>query len=144
MTSPGCIGSLLVAAVRRTPSIRVMEGYAAEQLRAEGQYVTGLVARDRRGWCEDEGALAKQNAVQTAQPAVLSSLPARPERELRRGVGYAYPWLEEEPLGPHDVERIPSAPADHRTCRGEAQAPIRLSRVADVMGSTAVAPRGIA
>src|SRR5918997_1731444 len=47
------IMSALVAAVRRTPSIRVMEGYAAEQLRAEGQYVTGLVARDRRGGLSD-------------------------------------------------------------------------------------------
>jgi L-aspartate oxidase len=43
----------LIAAVRRTPSIRVMEGFVAEQLRAEGQYVTGLVARDRRGGLSD-------------------------------------------------------------------------------------------
>src|SRR3712207_6644719 len=39
----------LVAAVRRTPSIRVLEGFVAERLRTEGPYVTGLVARDRRG-----------------------------------------------------------------------------------------------
>ncbi len=43
------IMSALVAAVRRTPSIRVMEGYVAEDLRADGPYITGLVARDRRG-----------------------------------------------------------------------------------------------
>jgi L-aspartate oxidase len=47
------IMSALVGAVRQTPSIRVMEGYVAEQLRAEGPYVTGLVARDRRGGLSD-------------------------------------------------------------------------------------------
>ena len=47
------IMAALVAAVRRTPSIRVMEGYVAESLRADGQYVTGLVARDRRGGLSD-------------------------------------------------------------------------------------------
>ncbi len=43
------IMAALAAAVRRTPSIRVMEGFVAEQLRTEGPYVTGLVVRDRRG-----------------------------------------------------------------------------------------------
>ena len=47
------IMSALVAAVRNTPSIRVMEGFVAEQLRVEGFYVTGLVARDRRGGLSD-------------------------------------------------------------------------------------------
>ena len=39
----------LVATVRKTPSIRVLEGYVAEQLRCDGRYVTGIVIRDRRG-----------------------------------------------------------------------------------------------
>lgn len=39
----------LADAVRRSPSIRLLEGYVAEQLRAEGDLVTGLVIRDRRG-----------------------------------------------------------------------------------------------
>jgi L-aspartate oxidase len=43
------IMAALVAAVRKTPSIRVMEGYVAEQLRSDGRYVTGIVIRDRRG-----------------------------------------------------------------------------------------------
>lgn len=43
----------LVAAVRRTPSIRVMEGYVAEQLRTENHSVIGLVVRDRRGGLSD-------------------------------------------------------------------------------------------
>jgi len=39
----------LEEAVRKTPSIRVLEGFVAETLKAEGSYVTGLIARDRRG-----------------------------------------------------------------------------------------------
>ena len=39
----------LIATVRKTPSIRIMEGYVAEQLRCDGRYVTGIVVRDRRG-----------------------------------------------------------------------------------------------
>ena len=57
------IMAALVAAVRRTPSIRVMEGYVAEQLRAEGPYVTGLVVRDRRGGLSDRMLLATRAVV---------------------------------------------------------------------------------
>ncbi len=57
------IMSALVAAVRRTASIRVLEGYVAEQLRAEGQYVTGLVARDRRGGLSDRLHLSTRAIV---------------------------------------------------------------------------------
>jgi L-aspartate oxidase len=57
------IMSALVAAVRRTPSIRVLEGYVAEQLRAEGFYVTGLVARDRRGGLSDRIHLSTRAIV---------------------------------------------------------------------------------
>ncbi len=57
------IMSALVAAVRRTPSIRVLEGYVAEQLRAEGYYVTGLVARDRRGGLSDRLHLSTRAVV---------------------------------------------------------------------------------
>jgi L-aspartate oxidase len=39
------IMAALVAAVRRTPSIRVMEGLAAEDLVTEGRFVTGVMAR---------------------------------------------------------------------------------------------------
>ncbi len=38
----------LVAAVRQTPSIRIIEGYLGEELLVEGRAVTGLIAR-RRG-----------------------------------------------------------------------------------------------
>jgi len=47
------IMTALVAAVRRTDSIRVLEGFVAERLHAEGSYVSGLVARDRRGGLSD-------------------------------------------------------------------------------------------
>ncbi|PZQ17843.1 MAG: L-aspartate oxidase [Ancylobacter novellus] len=39
------IMAALVAAVRRKPTIRVLEGYAAEELVCEGRFVTGVVAR---------------------------------------------------------------------------------------------------
>ncbi len=41
----GAIMAALVAAVRKTPTIRVLEGYVAEDLITEGRYVTGLHAR---------------------------------------------------------------------------------------------------
>ncbi|MGQ7793921.1 L-aspartate oxidase [Faunimonas sp. B44] len=57
------IMSALVAAVRRTPSIRVLEGFVGEQLRTEGQYVTGVVARDRRGGLSDRLHFATRAVV---------------------------------------------------------------------------------
>jgi L-aspartate oxidase len=57
------IMAALVAAVRRTPSIRLLEGYVAEQLRAESHYVTGLVARDRRGGLSDRLHLSTRAIV---------------------------------------------------------------------------------
>ncbi|MBD8893073.1 L-aspartate oxidase [Roseibium litorale] len=39
----------LIAAVRRTPSIRILEGFIGESLMGEGRYVTGVLARKRGG-----------------------------------------------------------------------------------------------
>lgn len=39
----------LVIAVRNTPSIRLMEGYVAEELLVEGRFVTGMIARPDGG-----------------------------------------------------------------------------------------------
>tara|TARA_R110002126_G_scaffold155833_1_gene302982 strand:+ start:86673 stop:88274 length:1602 start_codon:yes stop_codon:yes gene_type:complete len=39
----------LIAAVRKTPSIRVLEGYVVEHLTTEGRYVSGVVARPDGG-----------------------------------------------------------------------------------------------
>ena len=43
------IMAALVAAVHRTPSIRLVEGYVGERLVTEGSRVTGIVARRREG-----------------------------------------------------------------------------------------------
>ncbi len=39
----------LVLAVRNTPSIRLMEGYVAEELLVQGRFVTGMIARPDGG-----------------------------------------------------------------------------------------------
>lgn len=39
----------LVAAVKATPTIRLMEGYVAEEITVEGRFVTGLIARPDGG-----------------------------------------------------------------------------------------------
>jgi len=39
----------LVAAVRRVPTIRVMEGYVVEELQTEGRFVSGVIARPDAG-----------------------------------------------------------------------------------------------
>jgi L-aspartate oxidase len=62
-TAGAAIMSALVAAVRRMPSIRVMEGFLAESLRTDGPYVTGLVARDRRGGLSDRLAFSTRAVV---------------------------------------------------------------------------------
>jgi L-aspartate oxidase len=39
----------LIAAVRETPSIKVLEGYVVQDVITEGKYVSGIVARDQAG-----------------------------------------------------------------------------------------------
>ncbi len=53
----------LVATVRKTPSIRILEGYVAEQLRVDGRHVTGIVIRDRRGGLSARMALTTRAVV---------------------------------------------------------------------------------
>ncbi|MEP0234115.1 L-aspartate oxidase [Roseibium sp.] len=43
------IMAALIAAVRKTPSIRLLEGFMGESLMGEGRYVTGVLARKRGG-----------------------------------------------------------------------------------------------
>lgn len=43
------IMSALVAAVRKVPSIRVLEGFVGEQLRKNGKEISGIIAQDLRG-----------------------------------------------------------------------------------------------
>jgi L-aspartate oxidase len=56
----------LIAEVRKTPSIRVLEGYVVEELMTEGRYVSGIVARP------DAGKSKKRVAV-PARAVVLCS-----------------------------------------------------------------------
>jgi L-aspartate oxidase len=51
------------ATLRKAPSVRVMEGFVAEQLRTEGEFVTGLVLRDRRGGLSDRLLLPTRAVV---------------------------------------------------------------------------------
>ncbi|MBN9669186.1 L-aspartate oxidase [Roseibium aggregatum] len=45
----GAIMAALISAVRKTPSIRVLEGYIGESFLGEGRYVTGVLVRRRGG-----------------------------------------------------------------------------------------------
>jgi L-aspartate oxidase len=82
------IMAALTTAVRCTPSIRVMEGYVAESLRARDDGVTGLVARDRRGGLSDR-LLVATRAVVLASGGVghLYSVTTNPPEA--RGEGFA-------------------------------------------------------
>jgi L-aspartate oxidase len=67
------IMAALVATVRSTPSIRVLENYVAEELVHEGRFVAGLVARPAKG-----------------RAAVPVLLPARAVVLASGGVGHLY------------------------------------------------------
>jgi L-aspartate oxidase len=84
------IMAALVAAVRRTPSIRVLEGYVAERLRAEGPYVSGIVARDRRGGLSDR-ILFSTRAVVLASGGIghLYDVTTNPPEARGEGVAMA-------------------------------------------------------
>ncbi len=53
----------LIAAVRKTPSIRVLEGFVVEELATEGRYVCGVVARPDQGRSRDRVALPARAVV---------------------------------------------------------------------------------
>ena len=84
------IMAALASAVRRTDSIRVMEGFVAESLRTDGQYVTGLVARDRRGGLSDR-LLFSTRAVVLASGGVghLYELTTSAPEARGEGIGMA-------------------------------------------------------
>jgi L-aspartate oxidase len=84
------IMAALVAAVRRTPSIRVLEGYVAEALRTDGPYVTGLVARDRRGGLQDRLMLSTRALVlATGGVGHLYEVTTNPPEADGEGLGMA-------------------------------------------------------
>ncbi|HSJ96899.1 MAG TPA: L-aspartate oxidase, partial [Myxococcota bacterium] len=84
------IMAALVAAVRRTPSIRVLEGFVAEALRTDGPYVTGLLARDRRGGLKDR-LLFSTRAVVLATGGIghLYEVTTNPPEADGEGLGMA-------------------------------------------------------
>lgn len=59
----GAIMEALVAAVRKTPSIRVMEGYVVEELISEGRFVSGVVARPDAGQSKTRVAFSARAVV---------------------------------------------------------------------------------
>jgi aspartate oxidase len=72
----------LCEAVRRTSSIRVVEHHVVEQLRMEDGFVTGLVARDRRGGLSDR-MLMPARAVVLATGGVGRLCSESSDAELR-------------------------------------------------------------
>ena len=63
----------LVTAVKNTPSIRLMEGYVAEELAVEGRFVAGLIARP-------EGGRSQKRVMFPARAVVMAA----------GGVGHLY------------------------------------------------------
>ena len=59
----GAIMEALISAVRRTPSIRVMEGYVVEELIAEGRFVSGVIARPDAGQSKTRVAFSARAVV---------------------------------------------------------------------------------
>ena len=53
----------LIAAVRKTASIRIMEGFVVEKLMTEGRYVSGVVARPDQGRSRERVALPARAVV---------------------------------------------------------------------------------
>ena len=80
----------LVSATRATPSIQVLDNVVAEQLRAEGSFVTGLVVRDRRGGLSDR-MLMPARAVVLATGGIAGLYADHPEASntLGEGIGMA-------------------------------------------------------
>ena len=113
----------LIQAVRKTPSIRILEGYMGESLLGEGRYVTGILAR-RRGGLERMAFPAKA--------VVLTS----------GGIGHLYalttkPFRSERPRPCHGCARR----RDHRRCR---VCPIPPDRFGLRQGSCAAGNRSLA
>lgn len=56
----------LIAAVRQTPSIKVLEGYVVQDILTEGKYVSGIVARDEAGQGPNKLTLPTRAVVMAA------------------------------------------------------------------------------
>ncbi|MEP3439289.1 MAG: L-aspartate oxidase [Hoeflea sp.] len=80
----------LVAAVRKTPSIRVLEGYVVEDLIVEEGRVTGVVARDKAGSGEELHRVTGSNVVMaTGGVGHLYEVTTNPTEARGGGIGMA-------------------------------------------------------
>src|SRR5262249_21394681 len=86
----GAIMAALIAAVRATPSIHVMEGFVAERLLTEGRTVTGLVARPLYGHGTNTVSF-RTNAIVLATGGVgnLYAVTTNPKESFGAGLGMA-------------------------------------------------------
>nr|HMN85587.1 L-aspartate oxidase [Bauldia sp.] len=82
------IMAALVETVRKTPSIRVLDGYVAERLATQGKAVTGIVARPRAG---GHAVLFPANAVILATGGIghLYAVTTNPPESEGGGIGMA-------------------------------------------------------
>lgn len=86
----GAIMEALIAAVRRTPSIRVMEGYVVEELIAEGRFVSGVIARPDAGQSKTRVAFpARAVVLCSGGVGHLYEVTTNPAEARGTGVGMA-------------------------------------------------------
>ncbi len=86
----GAIMEALISAVRRTPSIRVMEGYVVEELIAEGRFVSGVIARPDAGQSKTRVAFpARAVALCSGGVGHLYQVTTNPAEARGTGVGMA-------------------------------------------------------
>ena len=80
----------LIAAVRKTPSIRVLEGYVVEDLVREGRFIAGVIARPDAGQSKKRVSFAAR-AVVLCSGGVghLFSVTTNPTEACGQGVGMA-------------------------------------------------------
>ena len=84
------IMAALVAAVRKTPSIRVLEGYVAEELIVEDGRVSGVVARDKAGSGEELHRITGTHVVMaTGGIGHLYEVTTNPTEARGGGIGMA-------------------------------------------------------
>jgi L-aspartate oxidase len=80
----------LVAAVRATPSIRVLEGFVVEALSCEGQFVTGVVARPDSGQSRQRIAFpARAVVLCSGGVGHLFAVTTNPHEASGQGLGMA-------------------------------------------------------
>lgn len=84
------IMSALIAAVRKLPSIRVLEGFVGEQLRMNGKDVTGIIAQDLRGGLTNRILLpAKAVVLSSGGVGGLYAVTTNPQQARGGGIAMA-------------------------------------------------------